>query len=48
MTVNPRNEWVKVVMIGKASSSGSVPQGSGPCEEAVCVELNLTKGIRSE
>lgn len=46
--VNHRYEEVKIVGIGEAQFLQSVPQCNGYWEEAVGVELILTKEIRTK
>lgn len=41
ITVNPRFEQDKIVVVGEASSWKSVPQSSGSQEELVDVELSF-------
>lgn len=39
ITIDPRHEMVKIVVINGASCKESVPQGIGSCEEAVEMKL---------
>lgn len=47
ITVNPRLEQVKIVVVGETSSWEPVPESNSSRKEAVRVEL-LTDGIRRE